>query len=301
MASGEVMRRGPDRREIRNGGTPVVQNGSEGPRVNGSAVNGRGSEVQVPAVVPARPIPPERSAALPRDPGVVEATVVEGSEITASPTANGRSTEVARRKPSGTGRVPGDRPTERSRSAQNEQRDISSGGEQRAVVDPEQVVRDVKREHGSAILAYATRLTGDYTAAEDVVQETLIRAWKHAGALSDESRSVRGWLLTVARNIVTDRARARRARPTEVAENPLNPPMERDHSDGVVDTMVVLDGLGQLSQEHRRVLVEVYYRGRTTAEAAEVLGVPAGTVKSRTYYALRALRAALGDTIKETK
>lgn len=164
-------------------------------------------------------------------------------------------------------------------------------------VPGEDLIRTIYVEHGRALLAYATRLTGDAAAAEDVVQETLVRAWKHGAALSDGSRSVRGWLLTVARNIVTDRARARRARPTEVAENPATPPIERDHADGVVDTMVVLDGLGALSAEHRRVLIEVYYRGRTTAEAAEVLGVPAGTVKSRTYYALRALRAALGDVV----
>ena len=164
-------------------------------------------------------------------------------------------------------------------------------------VPGEELIRTIYVEHGRALLAYATRLTGDAAAAEDVVQETLVRAWKHGAALSDGSRSVRGWLLTVARNIVTDRARARRARPTEVAENPATPPIERDHADGVVDTMVVLDGLGALSAEHRRVLIEVYYRGRTTAEAAEVLGVPAGTVKSRTYYALRALRAALGDVV----
>lgn len=174
-------------------------------------------------------------------------------------------------------------------------------GRQLPPAQGEELIRQIYVEHGRALLAYATRLTGDAAAAEDVVQETLVRAWKHGEALSDGSRSVRGWLLTVARNIVTDRARARRARPTEVAENPATPPMERDHSDGVVDTMVVLDGLGTLSAEHRRVLIEVYYRGRTTAEAAEVLGVPAGTVKSRTYYALRALRSALGDVVGVTR
>jgi RNA polymerase sigma-70 factor (ECF subfamily) len=158
----------------------------------------------------------------------------------------------------------------------------------------EAVVRTLYEEHGRSLLAYATRLTGDRTAAEDVVQETLVRAWRHASTLTEERGSVRGWLLTVARNIVTDRARARAARPTEVAESPATPPIERDHSETVVDTMVVLDALDQVSPEHRDVLVEIYYRGRSVTEAATVLGIPPGTVKSRTYYALRALRAAIG-------
>jgi len=82
----------------------------------------------------------------------------------------------------------------------------------------EDLVRKLYNEHGASLLAYATRLTNDRAAAEDVVQETLLRAWKHADVLTEEKGSVRGWLLTVARNIVTDRARARAVRPPEVAE-----------------------------------------------------------------------------------
>ncbi|ONI77528.1 RNA polymerase [Kribbella sp. ALI-6-A] len=158
----------------------------------------------------------------------------------------------------------------------------------------EALVRSLYAEHGRSLLAYATRLTGDQTAAEDVVQETLLRAWKHAGDLVEGKGSVRGWLLTVARNIVTDRARARAVRPAEVGEVEDHPPVERDHSDSVVNSMVVLDALDQVTPEHREVLVELYYRGRTVTEAAQELGLPPGTVKSRSYYALRALRSVLG-------
>jgi RNA polymerase sigma-70 factor (ECF subfamily) len=158
----------------------------------------------------------------------------------------------------------------------------------------EAIVRSLYEQHGRALLAYATRLTGDRAAAEDVVQETLVRAWKHSATLTEERGSVRGWLLTVARNIVTDRARARAARPQEVAESPATPPVERDHSQHVVDSVVVLDALDRVSPEHRDVLVELYYRGRSVNEAASALGIPPGTVKSRSYYALRALRAAIG-------
>lgn len=157
------------------------------------------------------------------------------------------------------------------------------------------LIRSLYEEHGRSLLSYATRLTGDRAAAEDIVQETLVRAWKHAHNLIEGSGSVRGWLLTVARNIVTDRARARSVRPTEVAPVEDRPPVERDHSESVVNTMVVLDALDRVSPEHREVLVALYYRGRSVTETANELGVPSGTVKSRSYYALRALRALIGE------
>jgi RNA polymerase sigma-70 factor (ECF subfamily) len=157
----------------------------------------------------------------------------------------------------------------------------------------EALIRTLYAEHGRSLLAYATRLTGDRASAEDVMQETLLRAWKNSEVIVNEKGSVRGWLLTVARNIVTDRARARSARPTEVAESPTTGPVTGDHADAVVDSMVVLDALHHLSPDHRQVLVELYYRGRSVSEAAAVLGVPPGTVKSRSYYALRAMRSLM--------
>ena len=173
-------------------------------------------------------------------------------------------------------------------------------------VDPrpasaETLIRSLYEQHGRSLLAYATRLTGDRAAAEDVVQETLLRAWRHADDLVEAKGSVRGWLLTVARNLATDRARARAVRPAEVAEVADRPPVAGDHSDSVVNTMVVLDALDQVSPEHREVLVELYYNGRSMTEAAAELGVPPGTVKSRSYYALRALRAVMGGPEPEAE
>ncbi|HEY3559033.1 MAG TPA: sigma-70 family RNA polymerase sigma factor [Kribbella sp.] len=165
--------------------------------------------------------------------------------------------------------------------------------------DAETLIRALYAEHGRSLLAYATRLTGDRAAAEDVVQETLLRAWKHADDLTSGHGSVRGWLLTVARNLITDRARARAVRPAEVADVVDRPPVEVDHSDSVVNTMVVLEALDKVSPEHREVLVQLYYRGRTVSEAAKELGVPPGTVKSRSYYALRALRAVMAEKTPE--
>src|SRR5437588_11366575 len=95
------------------------------------------------------------------------------------------------------------------------------------------LIRAVYEQHGQAVLVYATKLTGDRVAAEDVLQETLVRAWRHSEVLVNGQGSVRAWLLTVARRIVVDRARARAARPREVTESPAQPPLERDHADHV--------------------------------------------------------------------
>ena len=166
----------------------------------------------------------------------------------------------------------------------------------------EALVRALYEEHGRALLAYATRLTRDRAAAEDVVQETLMRAWRHPEVLVNGRGSVRGWLLTVARNIVTDRIRARSARPAEVAESESQPAaVDRDHAEQVVDSMVVMTAMDTLSDDHREVLEEVYFRGRSIAETAEVLSIPPGTVKSRCYYALRALRSTIDPDAELSK
>jgi len=143
------------------------------------------------------------------------------------------------------------------------------------------------------MLAYATRLLGDRAAAEDVVQEALIRAWRNPDVLTNGKGSTRGWLLTVVRNLVIDRFRARSARPSEVDEDPDFQPSVRDHAELVATSVTVRAALDGLSGDHRVVLEELYLHGRTLAGAAQVLGVPTGTVKSRSFYALRALRQVM--------
>jgi RNA polymerase sigma-70 factor (ECF subfamily) len=157
-----------------------------------------------------------------------------------------------------------------------------------------ELLRTLHDEHAGALLAYVTRLTGDRGRAEDVVQETLLRAWRHPTVLEESagSRSPRAWLFTVARRLVIDDWRARRSRP-EVST--ADPPEQvvADASSRIVEESVVASALRTLSSEHREVLLECYYRGASVGDAALNLGIPAGTVKSRTHYALRALKAAL--------
>jgi RNA polymerase sigma-70 factor (ECF subfamily) len=160
----------------------------------------------------------------------------------------------------------------------------------------EQGLRALYDAHASVLLRYALRLTGgDRARAEDVVQETLVRAWRNLDRLDDAVAPVRPWLFTVAQRVAIDAHRARSARPREVGDAVLAAVPGLDEVDAMLDRVVVTEALDSLSREHRAVLVETYYRGRSVAEAARVLGVPAGTVKSRCYYALRALKLALAE------
>jgi RNA polymerase sigma-70 factor, ECF subfamily len=158
------------------------------------------------------------------------------------------------------------------------------------------LMRRLHDEHADALWRFCLRLVGnDRGRAEDVVQETLLRAWRHRTVLESSPAAVRAWLFTVARNIVIDEWRSRRAHSeTPVAEVPERG-TEDDENDQLLLSWVVAEALTQLSPDHRAVLLECYYRGRPVAEAARRLGVPEGTVKSRTHYALRALKLALEE------
>lgn len=164
----------------------------------------------------------------------------------------------------------------------------------RPPVGDEELLRALYAEHGAALLAYVERLVGgDRQQAEDVVQETLVRAWRKAGELEPER--ARPWLFTVARNIVIDRARARGARLPDAPADLVDGLPAPDELDAALLGWQVADALTSLSRDHRRVIVEIYYRGRSVADAAEAIGVPPGTVRSRSFYALRALRVALEE------
>ena len=166
--------------------------------------------------------------------------------------------------------------------------------EQARQVTDEELVRALYSEHAGPLLRYALHLTsGDRQRAEDIVQETLLRAWLHPDAIVN--RPARPWLFAVARNLAVDAHRARQARPREVGEAALALTAVPDTADRALEAWAVADALRSLRLEHRAVLLETYYRGRSVAEAAAVLGVPAGTVKSRTFYALRALKLALEE------
>jgi RNA polymerase sigma-70 factor (ECF subfamily) len=157
-------------------------------------------------------------------------------------------------------------------------------------------VQQLYAEHGEPLMSYVMRLTvGDRHLAEDIVQETLLRAWRNAETLTPERGSVRGWLMRVAHNITVDVYRATKIRPAEVPRDTAAEAVTRDLSDEVLTALDVKKALASLTPKHRAVLMEVYFKDRTAAEAAVTLGIPVGTVKSRIHYALRVLRVAFEE------
>jgi len=145
---------------------------------------------------------------------------------------------------------------------------------------------------------FLLRLTwGDRQLAEDLLQETMLQAWRHIDRLPNNRESIRRWLFIVARRIAIDAARARQARPAEIGVTDLAWFAGAiDVTEDVVTAQTVRSALPKLSAAHRSVLIELYFFGRSTDEAAARLGIPEGTVKSRAHYALQALRAAIGRT-----
>ncbi|OBG81137.1 RNA polymerase subunit sigma [Mycobacterium sp. NS-7484] len=168
--------------------------------------------------------------------------------------------------------------------------------------DPEAaMMRVLYDEHAGALWRYALRLTGDRARAEDVVQETLLRAWRHPEVTADEARSARAWLFTVARNMIIDERRSARFRnetgvsdPEQVAEH-SGVAGAPDQVDTALDRILLTTALSQLSDDHRAVIRRAYYQGWTTGQIAEDLHIPEGTVKSRLHYAVRALRLNLQE------
>jgi len=157
-------------------------------------------------------------------------------------------------------------------------------------------VRALVDEHGGALFAYVLRRTGDRGRAEDLVQEVFLRAWRRASTFDPGKGELRGWLFAIARNVVIDAARADAARPrTALDDSRLASVPAPDELDGAVDAWTVAEALSRLSPAHRTVLQQLYYRRLSIAEAARESGVPPGTVKSRSTYALRALRLVLEE------
>jgi RNA polymerase sigma-70 factor, ECF subfamily len=149
--------------------------------------------------------------------------------------------------------------------------------------------------HARPLYRYLLTLTfGDRQSAEDLLQETMMRAWRNIDGLHPDVARLRPWLFTVARNLAIDAGRARKARPQEVTDVDITGLAQVDDPiDRMLAVQMIKQAMASLSPEHHSVIIEIHFRGRSTSEAARLLGIPEGTVKSRTYHALRALRSAL--------
>lgn len=162
-------------------------------------------------------------------------------------------------------------------------------------VTPQGDLRLLYEAHAGELFGFAFRALGDRGAAEDLVQEVFLRAWLRAETYRTDRGTSRAWLFAIARNLVIDAVRARAVRPR------LSPDVAQETGDvdsglaRVEERVLLVEALGRLTSDHRRALIEVVVRGRSVREAASCLAVPPGTVKSRLFYGLKALRLVLAE------
>lgn len=161
--------------------------------------------------------------------------------------------------------------------------------------DPDAAIRQLYSHHARALHGYVEQFCPDQASADDIVQETFIRAWRHLPQLRANDRPVRPWLYRVARNLLIDANRAARVRPMSAPEQPAGEIGTDSGLDEVLDRQLVFGALQHLSPAHQSVLVETFYRGGTMATVARELGIPHGTARSRLHYALDALRQHLEE------
>jgi RNA polymerase sigma-70 factor (ECF subfamily) len=156
------------------------------------------------------------------------------------------------------------------------------------------------RLHGGALLRFALKLTlGDRQRAEDIVQETMLRAWRNPEVVNGREHLIRAWLFTVTRHVAIDMWRARSRHEEVIEDEPTDRPDPAGHIDRAVTALDVRAAVAKLTPKHRQVVVEMFFHGKQVEEIAQSLGIPAGTVKSRAYYAIRHLKRLLSASYPE--
>ncbi|HZA19784.1 MAG TPA: sigma-70 family RNA polymerase sigma factor [Actinomycetota bacterium] len=161
-------------------------------------------------------------------------------------------------------------------------------------LEDETSLRAAYAAHGGELYRFALRSLGDAGAAEEAVQETFVRAWRAGERFDPSLGSLRTWLFAIARNVVIDIGRARASRPPLAGEEGLEPTSE-DPVEVVMIAWQVEEALRRISDDHRTAIIETYYRARPHAEVAAELRIPEGTLRSRIFYGLKALRLALEE------
>jgi RNA polymerase sigma-70 factor (ECF subfamily) len=161
--------------------------------------------------------------------------------------------------------------------------------------DPDAVIRELYSDYAKALHGYVEQFCPDRTSADDIVQETFIRAWRHLPQLNADDRPIRPWLFRVARNLLIDANRAAQARPMIVPGQAAGEVGTDSGLEEILDRQLLSGALQHLSPAHQTVLVETFYRGGTMATVARELGIPHGTARSRLHYALDAMRKQLQE------
>jgi RNA polymerase sigma-70 factor, ECF subfamily len=155
-------------------------------------------------------------------------------------------------------------------------------------------VAELYRRYGPRLYRFGVQLLGDSGLAEEMVQECFVRLWRTAGRFDINRGTVAGYLFVISRSIAADLRKRPSSRPlAPVEEGQL--PAQPDDADRIVASLAVQDALDSLSPIHREVLMLVHGEGLTQTQIAKRLGLPLGTVKTRMFHGLRALKTALAE------
>lgn len=157
-------------------------------------------------------------------------------------------------------------------------------------------LRQIFQEHSARLIRFLKRLNADQPhIAEDLLQETMIRAWLHVQELPADEDHIRSWLFAVARNVSVDEARRRRRRPREsdVEKAVENYATTADPMRVVIATESMLEAYRNLNPDRRKAFEEIYLNSGSALDAASRLSVPEGTAKSRAFYAMQSIRSAI--------
>ena len=157
-------------------------------------------------------------------------------------------------------------------------------------------LRELYRRYSGELYGFALNALADRELAEEVVQDVFARAWRRAADYDRRRGSVRTWLYAITRNRIVDARRRAAARPELADSEPEDARAELDSElEQAVLRWQMAAALTRLSPEHREVIRLAHYGGLSLREISERKGIPLGTVKSRTSYALRTLRLILDE------
>jgi RNA polymerase sigma-70 factor (ECF subfamily) len=177
---------------------------------------------------------------------------------------------------------------------------VKSDGEliQRAATGDRSAFEDLYHRYARPVFGLALRRLGDRGRAEDAVQETFASIWRSAGSYQPDRGPGAPWLYAVARNAIVDRARARNEIPSEVPDEATPEAGPGDRAEQGWVAWRIHRALEELPEREREVLGLAYWSGLSQSEVAEFLGIPLGTVKTRTRAALSKLSEILGDEVQ---
>ena len=162
---------------------------------------------------------------------------------------------------------------------------------------PGEQVREAYRIHSGELLGFAWRSLGDRGRAEEAVQECFLKAWRGRESYDPELGSERTWLFAILHNVINDMARADHRRPAGKSIDEDAPALASPEEpfEQALLAWQVEEALRRIGERHRQIVIEACLRGRPYAEIAAALGVPVGTIKSRVYYGMRAMRDAMEE------